>query len=72
VSSALTGDVRTGGDRGLFEYATAPINVNEIARSVAAGMEYSRREFILLEKNAARCKRAAPQYRRAAFSIRAS
>jgi hypothetical protein len=35
VSSALTGAIRTGGDRGLFEYATALINVNETARSVA-------------------------------------
>jgi len=50
VSSALTGDIRTGGDRGLCEYAAASINVNETARSVAAGMELSRREIILLDK----------------------
>jgi hypothetical protein len=29
MSSALTGAVRTGGDRGLFEYAPASIDVNE-------------------------------------------
>jgi hypothetical protein len=50
VSAALIGDIRTGGDRGLFEYATALINVNETAKSVAAGIELSRRQIILSEK----------------------
>jgi hypothetical protein len=49
VSSALTGDFRTGGDRGLCEYAAASINVNETARRVAAGIELSRREIIPLD-----------------------
>jgi hypothetical protein len=31
VSYALTGVIRTGGDRGCFEYAAALINVNESA-----------------------------------------
>jgi hypothetical protein len=31
VSSALSGVIRTGGDRGLFEYAAALIDVNESA-----------------------------------------
>jgi hypothetical protein len=66
VSSALTGDIRTGGDRDLFEYATALINVNETARGVAAGMELSRREIILPHKERrASQARAAPQDRRA-------
>jgi hypothetical protein len=47
---SLIGDIRTGGDRGLFEYATALINVNETAKSVAAGIELSRRQIILSEK----------------------
>jgi hypothetical protein len=51
VSSALNGAIRTGGDRGLFEYAAGPINVNESARSVAAGTAFSRREIILLDKD---------------------
>jgi hypothetical protein len=46
VSSALAGDIRTGGDRGRFEYATALINVNETAGSVAAGVARSRREIV--------------------------
>jgi hypothetical protein len=37
VSSALTGDIRTGGDRGLFEYAAALIDVNESAGRRGAG-----------------------------------
>jgi len=37
VSSALTDAIRTGGDRGLFEYATALINVNESAGNRGAG-----------------------------------
>ncbi len=65
MSSALTGDIRTGGER-PFEYATASINVNETARSDAAGMELSRWEIALLEKErSASQPRAAPQYRRA-------
>ena len=32
MSFALDGMVRTGGDRGLFEYAAAPMDVNETAR----------------------------------------
>jgi len=31
VSSALTGVIWTGGDKGRFEYAAALINVNESA-----------------------------------------
>jgi hypothetical protein len=54
VSSALTGDIRTGGDRGLCEYAAASINVNETARSVAAGVELSRRGSFSSIKNAVR------------------
>jgi hypothetical protein len=34
VSPALIGDIRTGGGRGRFEYATAPTNVNETAGEV--------------------------------------
>ena len=37
VSSALAGAILTGGDRGLFEYATALIDVNESAGRRAAG-----------------------------------
>jgi hypothetical protein len=68
VSSALIGDIRTDGDRGLFEYATAPINVNEAARSVAAGMELSRWETILpaSERGALQAS-AVPQDRREAL-----
>jgi hypothetical protein len=66
VSSALTGDIRTGGDKGLFEYATALMNVNETARSIAAGMELSRQEIILPHKERRALQtRAAPQDRRA-------
>src|SRR5258708_27133763 len=37
VSSALGGVIRTGGDRGLFEYAAALIDVNESAGKRGAG-----------------------------------
>ena len=38
MSSAVTGAIRRG-DRGLLEYATALINVNESAGSAAAGWD---------------------------------
>jgi hypothetical protein len=64
VSSALTGDIRTGGARGLFEYAAALINVNETARSVVAGMELSRWEIIRGERERSALQaRAMPQNR---------
>ena len=50
MSSAFTGAIRTGGDRGLFEYATALINVNESAGKRGAGNGAARAEIILSEK----------------------
>ncbi|SHL27807.1 hypothetical protein SAMN05444159_5499 [Bradyrhizobium lablabi] len=50
MSSALIGDIRTGGDRGLFEYATALINVNETAGSLVPGIALSQRDIIVREK----------------------
>jgi hypothetical protein len=38
VSSALNGVIRIGGDRGLFEYAAALIDVNESAGKRGAGL----------------------------------
>ena len=72
MSSALTGDIRTGGDRGLCEYAAALINVKETARSVAAGMELSGGIVLLDNERRAVQARAMPQGRRAALLIRLS
>jgi hypothetical protein len=41
-SCAVTGAIRRGGDRGLFEYATALINVNESAGKRGSGLGFSR------------------------------
>jgi hypothetical protein len=57
VSSALTGDIRTGGDSGLFEYAAASINVNEARGALRRAWSFRGGRSFSLIKNPVRCKR---------------
>ena len=64
MSSVLSGGIRTGGDRGLFEYAAALIDVNESAgkpgtghvRQVEDGDTANRKPHNAMEARFRRCK----------------